>query len=64
MPKMKINKAVAKRIKVTGKGKLMRRRPLGGHLKSSKSPKRIRNLRKSRPLSKGFAKHARRKLGL
>ncbi len=51
MPKMKTNKAVAKRIKVTGTGKLRRRRPLAGHLKSSKSPKRIRALRKSRTLS-------------
>ena len=64
MPKMKTNKAVAKRIKVTGTGKLKRGRPLGGHLKSRKTPKRIRALRKSRDLSKGFAKHAKRQLGL
>ena len=62
--KMKVNKAVAKRIKVTAKGKLMRHRPLCGHLKSRKSPKRVRNLRRGRPVSKGFAKHARRLLGL
>jgi len=64
MPKMKTNKAVAKRIKVTGTGKLRRRRPLSIHLKSSKSPKRIRALRKSRTLSKGFTKHAKRMLGI
>ncbi len=64
MPKMKTSKAVAKRIKVTARGKLRRRRPLAGHLKSRKSAKRIRNLRKSRELSKGFQKHARRMMGL
>jgi len=64
MPKMKTNKAVAKRVKVTAKGKLKRRRPLAGHLKSRKSAKRIRNLRKSRGVSKGFTKHAKKLLGL
>ena len=64
MPKMKTNKSVAKRIKVTGKGKLRRGRPLGGHLKSRKTAKRIRNLRKRRDVSKGFTKHAKRMLGL
>ncbi len=64
MPKMKTNKAVAKRIKVTARGKLKRHRPMAGHLKSTKSAKRIRNLRKSRLLSKGFAKHAMRLMGL
>lgn len=62
--KMKTNKAVAKRIKVTAKGKLLHHRPLAGHLKSRKSAKRVRNLRKTRQLSKGFAKHARKLLGL
>ena len=64
MPKMKTNKAVAKRIKVTARGKLKRRRPLTSHLKSNKSAKRKRNLRKSRDVSKGFSKHAKRLLGI
>jgi large subunit ribosomal protein L35 len=64
MPKMKTNKAVAKRIKVTAKGKLKRGRPLAGHLKSRKTPKRIRALRQRRDVSKGFTKHAKRLLGL
>ena len=64
MPKMKTNKAVAKRIKVTARGKLKRGRPLGGHLKSRKSPKRVRALRQRRDVSKGFAKQARKMLGL
>ncbi len=64
MPKMKTNKAVAARLKVTGRGKLMRGRPLRGHLKSRKSPKRLRGLRQPRTVSKGFAKHAKRMMGL
>ena len=64
MPKMKTNKAVAKRIKVTGKGKLRRRKAGAGHLKSRKSPSRIRRFRRDAGLSPGFAKHARKMLGL
>lgn len=64
MPKMKTNKAMQKRVKVTGRGKLLRRRPGGGHLKSSKSPKRIRRFRRPTTFSTAFARHARRLLGL
>ena len=64
MPKMKTNKAVAKRIKVTARGKLMRHRAGAGHLKSRKSPSRIRRFRTTKCLSKGFAKQARKMLGI
>ena len=64
MPKMKTNKAAAKRIKVTGTGKLMRRTPGTGHLKSVKSPSRKRRFRKDSQIAKGFARTARRLLGL
>lgn len=64
VPKMKTNKSVAKRVKLTATGKLKRHRPLAGHLKSNKSPKRIRELRKTRLVSKGFAKQAKKLLGL
>ena len=63
MPKMKTNKSVAKRIKVTARGKLMRHRTGAGHLKSRKSPKRLRRFRKATPLFSGFTKHALRLLG-
>jgi len=63
MPKVKTNKAVAKRIRITGTGKLRRRKPGSGHLKSCKSPSRIRRFRKEQGLSPGFAKIARRMLG-
>ena len=63
MPKMKINKAVAKRIKVTARGKMLRRSPGAGHLKSRKSNKQLRGFRKAKTLSRGFARQARRMLG-
>ncbi len=42
----KTKKAVAKRMKVTGTGKIMRRKPGLRHLASSKNAKRKRNLGK------------------
>ena len=64
MPKMKTNKSVAKRVKVTARGKIKRRHPGSGHLKSKKTPKQIRRFRKDADLSKGFAKQAKRLLGM
>jgi large subunit ribosomal protein L35 len=64
MPKMKTNKSVAKRVKVTGRGKLKRWRPMRGHLRSRKSPKRIRQLRETRLIPRSFERHARRLLGI
>ncbi|MFW6062387.1 MAG: 50S ribosomal protein L35 [Planctomycetota bacterium] len=63
MPKMKTNKSVAKRIKITGTGKMMRRMPGAGHLKSRKTQKQIRRFRKDRQLAKGFSNQARKLLG-
>jgi len=44
MPKMKTNKSVASRFKVTGSGKLLRRRPARRHKLTKKSSLRKRNL--------------------
>jgi large subunit ribosomal protein L35 len=44
MPKLKSRKAAAKRFKVTGSGKFMRRRAFRSHLLDHKSPKRKRYL--------------------
>jgi len=47
MPKLKTRKAVAKRFKLTKKGKI-RYSPSGkSHLLSGKKPKRLRRLRKT-----------------
>lgn len=48
MPKMKTKKAVASRFKMTGTGKLLRRRPGKRHILTKKSSKRKRNLSKPR----------------
>lgn len=45
--KMKTNRAAAKRFKITGSGRVKRGRAYHGHLFTAKSPKRLRNLRKS-----------------
>ena len=47
MPKMKTNRAAAKRFKVTGTGKVRRSKAYKSHLLSKKSPKRKRNLRRA-----------------
>ena len=63
MPKMKTNKAIAKRVKITARGKVLVGRPGAGHLKSTKSQKQIRRLRSRTTLSSTFAKHAKQMLG-
>lgn len=63
MPKQKTNKSMAKRIKVTARGKLMRRRPGSGHLKSVKSPGQVRRFRKTAALPKSYEKTIRTLLG-
>ena len=63
MPKMKTHKGAAKRIKVTGSGKLMRSQAGRGHLKLAKSRKRFRNLKGDVALAKGDARNAKRMMG-
>jgi len=46
MPKMKTRKSVAKRFKVTAKGKIKRPSASRGHLLSAKTRKRKRHLRR------------------
>ena len=45
MPKQKTHKGAAKRFKVTGTGKIMRKRAYGRHILTKKSRKRKRSLR-------------------
>ena len=46
MPKVKTNRAAAKRFKVTGTGKLKRNKAYKRHILTKKSEKTKRNLRK------------------
>lgn len=45
MPKMKSNSGAKKRFKVTGTGKLKRKKAFHSHILTKKSQKRKRNLR-------------------
>jgi large subunit ribosomal protein L35 len=45
MPKMKTNKSVSKRFKITGTGKVKRRQANKSHILTKKAPKRKRHLR-------------------
>ncbi|NPA24435.1 MAG: 50S ribosomal protein L35 [Deltaproteobacteria bacterium] len=47
MPKIKSNSGAKKRFKVTGTGKVVRRKAYASHLLNCKTRKRKRNLRKS-----------------
>jgi large subunit ribosomal protein L35 len=52
MPKIKTHRGAAKRLKVTGTGKLMKRSGYKSHLLTGKSAKRTRSLRKASLVSK------------
>ncbi len=52
MPKLKTRKAVKKRFRFTGKGRIKRSRPGKRHILTKKSGKRKMNLRKSGLVSK------------
>jgi large subunit ribosomal protein L35 len=45
MPKIKTNRAAAKRFRKTGTGKIMRANGNKSHILTKKSPKRLRRLR-------------------
>jgi len=50
----KTKKSIAKRFKVTGSGKLMRRKPGHRHLLRNKSQKQRNSMGKDQSVSKGF----------
>ena len=60
MPKIKTNRAAAKRFRVTGSGKIKRNKGFKSHLLSSKGKKRKRNLRQGTLVSAVETKNIRR----
>jgi large subunit ribosomal protein L35 len=56
MPKLKTHRGFAKRVKVTGKGKLKRAKAFHSHLLSNKTPKMKRRLSKSDTIHPSDAK--------
>ena len=64
MPKMKTFSGAKKRIRVTGSGKLRRRKAFRGHLMEKKSSVRSRRLGRETEIAPGSVKHVKRMLGL
>lgn len=64
MPKLKTRRGVAKRIKVTSKGKLKRSHAFKSHILTKKTSKRKRNLRQNGLINKADEKRIKRMLGL
>ena len=64
MPKIKTQKGLAKRIRVTRTGKLIRASAWKSHLLEHKSKKRKRNYENDQPVSKADRKTVRRALGV
>ena len=64
MPKIKTRKGIAKRIRVTKTGKLMRASAWKSHLLEHKSKKRKRNYHKPQPVHHSDRKAVRRALGI
>jgi large subunit ribosomal protein L35 len=62
MPKMKTNKAAAKRFRITGKGRVRRPKAGGNHGMQEKSRKRLRRLRKNDMVHTTMEKHVKRLL--
>ncbi|MBN1688495.1 MAG: 50S ribosomal protein L35 [Candidatus Omnitrophica bacterium] len=57
MPKMKTNKAVKKRFRITKKGKVLAKRSLRRHMMVDRSPKKKRQSRRSLKIGDSNRKH-------
>jgi len=64
MPKLKTHKGTAKRVKLTGAGKVTRRRAYGGHLLAKKSKSRKRVINTTASISGKIEKNIKRALGV
>lgn len=65
MSKMKTNKSIQKRTKVTSTGIILRRHQLSaGHLKRNKSKAALNRAKKTKGFAKGEVRNIRRQLGV
>jgi len=62
MPKMKTNRGAAKRFKLSGSGKVMRRKAFASHILTKKSTKRKRGLRLAGEVDASNVKNVRKML--
>lgn len=63
MPKMKTHRGAAKRFKVTGTGRIMRRKAFRAHLLEHKASRRTRRLGRPAEVTGGDRQHVQRLLG-
>lgn len=63
MPKMKTDRGAAKRFKVTGTGKIMRRHAFMNHILEKKPSKRTRRLKHESQVAPADLKQVKRLLG-
>ena len=64
MPKLKTHKGTAKRVKLTGSGKVTRQRASGGHLLAKKSKSRKRAINTTGVIRGSMEKNIKRALGV
>ncbi len=64
MPKLKTHKGTAKRIKITGSGKIVRERAFGNHILAKKSKARKRNMKTDAVVSGKIKKNIKTALGV
>lgn len=64
MPKLKVHRGTKKRIRLTGNGKMLRRRAFGNHFLAKKSSSRKRGLSKEYQLKTGDKSRIKRSLGV
>ena len=63
MPKMKTHRGAAKRFKITGTGKILRRNAYRDHLLEHKPSRRTRRLGREAEVTGGDSKRVKRMLG-
>lgn len=63
MNKRKVRKSITNRFKITKTGKVMRRQAFRRHIKSSKSSKQLRRLKKTVELKGYYAKKIKKAVG-
>ncbi len=63
MPKMKTHRGAAKRFKITGTGKILRRKAYRDHLLEHKPSRRTRRLGREAEVTGGDKKRVKRMLG-
>ncbi len=64
MPKLKTHKGTAKRIKITGSGKITRERAYGNHILAKKSKARKRHMKTAAAINAKIKKNVKTALGV